>query len=111
MTWPQYKRCECKVGIRIVRLSEKQRDVLFLLMVRCPVPVAFEEIAELVFGFREAHDSTQKFIDSLRAKIDNTNATVGPYSIGYMISRDAIVAKRRRRSVNKHPRKRSERRA
>jgi hypothetical protein len=97
MTWPMYKRQQCKVGLRIVNLTSKQRDLLALLLLRYPVPVQIDDISLTLFGATDKIKEVQTVINGLRGRMQGFNATFGSgnCSISGMICRNINIIWRR----------------
>lgn len=53
MTWPQYLRHECTVDGFRVKLSPTQTEILSVLLMRYPQPVARDDMLEAVWFERE----------------------------------------------------------
>lgn len=98
MTWPEYLRCECRVGFERIYLDEKERDVLFLMCCRFPYVIHLQEISEIVTGSRDNLGKAQKFLVEM-SKTLGRNATIGDLNFKQMICRDSRIQKHIRRAT------------
>lgn len=89
MTWPQFRRAECRIGEWIIRLTRREADLLLLLMLRCPEPVTLNEMIEWIWPYPDdepdsAEGNAYEAMRSLRYKIGSYRV-IGRKGFGYYL--------------------------
>lgn len=79
MTWPQYRRRECRIGEFVVRLSRQECELLFLLLVRAPRAVPMGDIIMFLWG--EPEDEPQYAEEQTRTLLHRLRTKIGSYRI------------------------------
>lgn len=100
MTWPQYRRCQCRIGNWIVPLSPTETELLSTLLIRYPNPVTVNELVEIIYPNPDAGPEYPE--DQIEQGMRRLARKVGTFRIGncgrfmgyrlYQIPRDAQFA-------------------